>query len=73
MNLLYRNAPKYHNMEVMISRISEDEKEIVDIRCYEETDCVRDIAAFARSRLQWAGGSGLCFQTARKLSFHGNM
>ena len=31
MNLLYRNAPKYHNMEVMIGRISEDEKEIVDI------------------------------------------
>ena len=37
-------------MDVKISRIPEDEKELVDIRCYNETDSVREIAAFVRSR-----------------------
>lgn len=37
-------------MDVKISRIPEDENELVDIRCYKETDSVREIAAFVRSR-----------------------
>lgn len=37
-------------MEVLISRIPEDERELVDIRCHAETDAVREIAAFVRSR-----------------------
>ena len=45
-----RNVPKYHNMDVKISIVTKDEAELVDIRCYEETDSVRDIAAFVRSR-----------------------
>ena len=37
-------------MDVKISRIPESEAELVDIRCHEETDSVREIAAFVRSR-----------------------
>ncbi|MGN1101703.1 MAG: LytTR family DNA-binding domain-containing protein, partial [Huintestinicola sp.] len=37
-------------MDVIISRIPEDEKELVDIRCHKETDTVREIAAFVSSR-----------------------
>ncbi|MGN1303666.1 MAG: LytTR family DNA-binding domain-containing protein [Oscillospiraceae bacterium] len=37
-------------MDVKISKISESETELVDIRCYEETDSVREIADFVRSR-----------------------
>lgn len=37
-------------MDVKISRIPEDENELVDIRCHEETDTVREIADFVRSR-----------------------
>lgn len=37
-------------MEVLISRVPEDERELVDIRCHTETDAVREIAAFVRSR-----------------------
>lgn len=50
MNLVYRNASTYHNMDVKISRIPEEEKELVDIRCHKETDSVREIADFVRSR-----------------------
>lgn len=44
------NVQKYHNMDVKISRIPESENELVDIRCHEENDSVREIAAFVRSR-----------------------
>ena len=37
-------------MDVKISMIPESEAEFVDIRCHEETDSVREIAAFVRSR-----------------------
>ena len=37
-------------MDVKISKITEDENELVDIRCHEETDSVREIADFVRSR-----------------------
>ena len=37
-------------MDVKISMIPESEAERVDIRCHEETDSVREIAAFVRSR-----------------------
>lgn len=37
-------------MDVKISMIPESEAELVDIRCHEETDSVREIAAFVRSR-----------------------
>lgn len=37
-------------MVVKISMIPESEAELVDIRCHEETDSVREIAAFVRSR-----------------------
>ena len=37
-------------MDVKISMIPEGEAELVDIRCHEETDSVREIAAFVRSR-----------------------
>lgn len=37
-------------MDVKISRIPEDENELVDIRCHKETDSVREIAAFVKSR-----------------------
>ena len=37
-------------MDVKISKISEDEKELVDIRCHKETGSVREIADFVRSR-----------------------
>ena len=37
-------------MDVIISKISETETELVDIRCHEETDSVREIADFVRSR-----------------------
>ncbi|MGN0636849.1 MAG: LytTR family DNA-binding domain-containing protein [Huintestinicola sp.] len=47
---MYRNAPTYHDMDVKISRIPEDERELVDIRCHKETDTVREIAAFVSSR-----------------------
>lgn len=50
MNLVYPNKSKYHNWDVKISKIPESEKELVDIRCYEETDSVREIADFVRSR-----------------------
>ena len=36
-------------MDVTISKIPETETELVDIRCHEETDSVREIAAFVRS------------------------
>ena len=37
-------------MDVKISKITEDENELVDIRCHEETDSVREIADFVSSR-----------------------
>lgn len=37
-------------MDVKISMIPESETELVDIRCHEENDSVREIAAFVRSR-----------------------
>lgn len=37
-------------MEVRISRIPETENELVDIRCHKETDSVREIVDFVRSR-----------------------
>ncbi len=37
-------------MDVKISMIPESEAELVDIRCHEETDSVREIASFVRSR-----------------------
>lgn len=37
-------------MDVKISMIPESEAELVDIRCHKETDSVREIAAFVRSR-----------------------
>lgn len=50
MNLVYRNVSNYHNMDVKISKIPENENELVDIRCHEETEVVREIAGFVRSR-----------------------
>lgn len=50
MNLVYPNKSKFHDLDVKISKISESERELVDIRCYEETDSVREIADFVRSR-----------------------
>ncbi|MGN0641556.1 MAG: LytTR family DNA-binding domain-containing protein [Huintestinicola sp.] len=47
---MYRNVSTYHNMDVKISKISEAENELVDIRCHKETDSVREIADFVRSR-----------------------
>ncbi|MBP1560222.1 MAG: LytTR family transcriptional regulator [Oscillospiraceae bacterium] len=47
---MYPNKSKYHNMDVKISKISENENELVDIRCHKETDSVREIAAFVKSR-----------------------
>ena len=47
---MYPKKSKYHNMDVKISKIPEAETELVDIRCHEETDCVREIAEFVRSR-----------------------
>ncbi len=44
-------------MDVKISRIPEDENELVDIRCHKETDSVREIAAFVRSRQGQLTGS----------------
>lgn len=37
-------------MDVKISKISETESELVDIRCHKETESVREIADFVRSR-----------------------
>lgn len=37
-------------MDVKISKIPETENELVDIRCHEETDSVREIADFVWSR-----------------------
>lgn len=37
-------------MDVKISKISEAESELVDIRCHKETESVREIADFVRSR-----------------------
>lgn len=37
-------------MDVKISRIPEDENELVDIRCHKETDAVREIADFVKVR-----------------------
>ena len=37
-------------MDVKISKIPEAETELVDIRCHEETDCVREIADFVSSK-----------------------
>lgn len=48
--MLYRNVSKYHSMDVKISKIPESENELVDIRCHKETDSVREIADFVRSR-----------------------
>lgn len=50
MNLVYRNVSKFHDLDVKISKIPEAETELVDIRCHEETDAVREIADFVRSR-----------------------
>lgn len=50
MNSVYRSVQKYHNMDVKISKIPENEGELVDIRCHKETDSVREIADFVRSR-----------------------
>lgn len=48
--MLYRNVSTYHNFDVKITRIPESETELVDIRCYEENEPVREIADFVRSR-----------------------
>ena len=37
-------------MEVKISKIPQNESELVDIRCHRETDAVREIADFVRTR-----------------------
>lgn len=50
MNLLYRNKSDYHEIDVRISKIPENEQELVDIRCHKETDSIREIADFVRSR-----------------------
>lgn len=44
-------------MDVKISIVPNDEAELVDIRCHEENDSVRDIAAFVRSRQGQLSGS----------------
>lgn len=44
------NVRRSHDFDVKISKIPESEKELVDIRCYEETEPVREIADFVRSR-----------------------
>ncbi|MCI7766984.1 MAG: LytTR family transcriptional regulator DNA-binding domain-containing protein [Oscillospiraceae bacterium] len=54
---MYRNVSEYHKMDVKISRIPEEEEELVDIRCHSETDSVREIAAFVRSRQGQLSGS----------------
>lgn len=47
---MYRNVPTYYDPDVKISIIPESEAELVDIRCHKETEPVREIAAFVRSR-----------------------
>ena len=44
-------------MDVKISKIPESEKELVDIRCHRETDSVREIADFVRSRQGMLSGT----------------
>lgn len=44
-------------MDVRISKIPEDENELVDIRCHEETNTVREIADFVRSRQGQVSGT----------------
>ena len=64
-------------MDVKISKISEDENELVDIRCHEETDHVREIADFVRSRQGQLNGmlEGRQYETLNltgyRLNFYG--
>lgn len=44
------NESASHFLKVAISKIPKSETELVDIRCHEETDEVREIASFVRSR-----------------------
>ena len=44
-------------MDVKISKIPEAETELVDIRCHEETESVREIADFVRSRQGMLSGT----------------
>ncbi len=44
------NETSVNFMNVSISKIPQNEAELVDIRCHEETDEVREIASFVRSR-----------------------
>ena len=44
-------------MDIKISKIPEAETELVDIRCHEETESVREIADFVRSRQGMLSGT----------------
>lgn len=44
------NETAFQHMDVIISKIPENEAELVDIRCHKETQSVLEIAAFVRSR-----------------------
>lgn len=57
MNSVYPNKSTFHNMDVKISKIPEAETELVDIRCHEETESVREIADFVRSRQGMLSGT----------------
>lgn len=54
---MYPNKSTFHNMDVKISKIPEAETELVDIRCHEETESVREIADFVRSRQGMLSGT----------------
>ena len=54
---MYPNKSTFHNMDVRISKIPEAETEFVDIRCHEETESVREIADFVRSRQGMLSGT----------------
>lgn len=57
MNSVYPNKSTFHNMDIKISKIPEAETELVDIRCHEETESVREIADFVRSRQGMLSGT----------------
>lgn len=54
---MYPNKSTFHNMDIKISKIPEAETELVDIRCHEETESVREIADFVRSRQGMLSGT----------------
>ena len=54
---MHPNKSTFHNMDVKISKIPEAETELVDIRCHEETESVREIADFVRSRQGMLSGT----------------